>query len=358
MTTPDPNILPEQEPEAFLPQPQPSAAELMAAIANLAGRIPTLEQVERAAETAAQRIVDARMAKAEAEAANAIEDFQRKTANAQTQHANGHSQNGHAELPGPQPQAALPGAGSGGNKLGGSLEIAKVIGGLLTDNMVPMTNTWLDIQMKREQIKLMQSDPITMAQAMFTLNPQKAQFVGMMLAPDMLKQMYPNMVSSAVDATAQAMRAGMLRSGWQPPGNPAAGPGGKGAWVIEGGRKLWDPEAPIPQPTDNRGGPSQPQTLTPTPNPLGNPLVIDATKVPGFGVSPAPSGGQPGSSVPTPNAGANPSGQPSSAPSGPSSPSTASPNVSSGGNSSVPSSPSNPAPVAVMGNSILLQLRH
>src|SRR3990167_7467377 len=298
-------------------------AELMEAIANLAQQIPTPQQVQLAAEQAAQRTTDKAIndqrQQAEREQEQAIAECQRKAAEIKAQQSNGHGNangiNGNgAQVPVQQQGMALSDAGGTGGKVGDIIKIGSELLKVLSDNLTPMTNSFLDFQMKRQQIRLLQTSPIAMAQQMFALNQQEAMFVGMMLAPDTLKQMYPTMVASAVDATTQAMRAGMLRSGWQPPSNATGQPqGGPGAWVVlPDGRQVWDPRAPTgpaPQPVPSGGAPA--------PSPLGSPVTLDPAKVPGFGPgagspspvapvpgqAPSPTSGPSASPAPTPNAG-------------------------------------------------------
>lgn len=312
--------------------PGPTTAELIEAIKALAATIPTPDQVRQAAqaaaEQAAQRIVDDRVRTAEADQAKAIQDFQRRAAEVQREQLNGNG----AHPPNTNTPSSAPATT---DKVSTAISIGSAILKMLTDSMVPMTETFLNLQMKREQIKLLQTSPIALAQQMMMLNPQQASFVGMMLAPDTLRQMYPNMVSSAVDATVQAMRAGMLRSGWQPPGNLQGSPA-SGNWVIlPDGRKVFDPAAPTP----TQGGGLA------APNPFGSPLITPS-QVPGFGL-PSP---QPNSPAPTPSAGAVTSTPPSVNPLTPTPESNApQPNPPS-------QSPSQPAVKMAQGN-ILLGLK-
>ena len=360
---------PEAQSSAAPQRPQPTMAELMEAIANLAQQIPTPQQVQLAAEQAAQRTTDKAIndqrQQAEREQEQAIAEFQRKAAEIKAQQSNGHGNangiNGNgAQVPVQQQGMALSDAGGTGGKVGDVIKIGSALLKILSDNLTPMTNSLLDFQMKRQQIRLLQTSPIAMAQQMFALNQQEAMFVGMMLAPDTLKQMYPTMVASAVDATTQAMRAGMLRSGWQPPSNSTGQPqGGPGAWVVlPDGRQVWDPRAPTgpaPQPVPSGGAPA--------PSPLGSPVTLDPAKVPGFG----PGAGSPSPVAPVPGQAPSPTSGPSASPAPTPNAGGAAPAPSSGSTSPPNLSPSNsspntfsPSPNAVtMGarDSILLRMR-
>lgn len=288
-------VFPEDFGEAPTP-PEPTMAEVMAAIKALATTIPTPDQVRQAAqaaaEQAAQRLIDDQQRKAEAEQVRALQDFQRQAAEVKTLQSNGNG--AHPE------QQLVPVAGN--DKVGTAINIGGAILKMLNDNLVPMTETWLNLQMKREQIKIFQNSPIAQAQAWYAMNPQQAQYIGMFLAPDNLRNMYPAMVASAVDATTQGIKTGYLRSGWTPPGGiPIAN--GKGGWILlPDGRQVFDPNMPSPPP----GGGSL------APNPFGTPL-ISPDQVPGFGKpqpNPQPNV-MPSSPVPTPSGGVNTSTKPS-----------------------------------------------
>src|SRR3990167_11050535 len=100
-------------------------AELMEAIANLAQQIPTPQQVQLAAEQAAQRTTDKAIndqrQQAEREQEQAIAEFQRKAAEIKAQQSNGHGNANGINSNGaqvPVQQVALPEAGSTGGKGG------------------------------------------------------------------------------------------------------------------------------------------------------------------------------------------------------------------------------------------------
>lgn len=348
---------PPQEPQ----QPyEPTGAELLAAIRDFARTIPTLEQIERAAESAAARRVNALVAEVEATKLKEVQDFQAKAAEFEKlAQANG-TKPPAATSNGQQP--AIQGAGGVAKYADIANLVLAVLKGV-SEAAAPLMNQAYQFQVQRQNLKLMQTSPIAIAQHLMAVNPTEAQYVAALLYPDPMRQQIPGMIANAVDVANRAQAMGFLRSGVL--GMPS---GVGGAWVIlPNGRRLWDPNAPA--------GPSTPPPGTgngvaPT-NPLGSPLLLDPNQIPGqtpgsanptspgtpgqnpainappssFAPNPSKSPGLPGSSNATPS-------NPLSSPNGtPVTPSSASPGINGAGSSN----PSQPSPAIRMAS--LLRLK-
>lgn len=241
------------------------SAQLDAQVSKLAASIPTVDQVAAHIRQQAQQGL-----------AQDVSDVERRLA------TNGNGHGNASDIPA-QTEAAPTTKGDIKEM------ITMVFGGIsgLLKEGVPQYIALQDMQMRKRQIELAQTNPVMLARLIASTDPMNGRFLGMMLAADPWQQQIPGLVTNAVDASNRAVLSGLIRSGLLNPAHIAPGVLGPAAPLAPGQPQPSGlPANPVPQ---------NPTSALPVPSPNGS-----ASPIAGDGVAPAsPSTPMPG---PPPNA--------------------------------------------------------